>query len=88
MTGLKSLLPDVQMNAAHHAAHGRRQNTNNTSGYKGVYLYKKTGRWRAKIGYDYRYVHLGYFDTAKEAAQAYKDAAIELYGEHARFDEP
>lgn len=50
----------------------------NTSGYKGVA--KVGARWRATIGADAK--HIGYFSSAKEAAQA-RDAAAAL--EHGQF---
>ena len=52
---------------------------NNTSGYKGVDFYKKTRRWRARVGG----VDLGYFSSAEEAAHAYDKKAKELFGEFA-----
>lgn len=39
----------------------------NTSGYKGVSLHKKTGKWTARIKIHNKYKHLGLF-TSKEAA--------------------
>lgn len=53
----------------------------NESGYKGV---RKVGnRWRAEIMKDKKCTHLGYFATAKEAAEAYQKAATDLHGEFA-----
>lgn len=43
---------------------------NNTSGYKGVSLIKKTGRYRAYITLRGKRKHIGIFDTAEEADQA------------------
>lgn len=51
--------------------------------YKGVSL-QKSGKYRAMIGYNNERIHLGYFITAEEAAKAYNEKAIELYGEFAR----
>ncbi len=53
--------------------------SNNTSGYKGVTLNKRTGKWAARVGKD----HLGAYSTAEEAAQIYNNAARERYGEFA-----
>ena len=56
---------------------------NNTTGFKGV---KKRGRrWVAEIQFRHRKHHLGTFDSAKEAYEAYKQKAIELHGEFARL---
>ena len=47
--------------------------SNNTSGFKGVSFYKKTQKWVAKIKINSRKIHLGYFLTNIEAAQAYNN---------------
>lgn len=56
----------------------------NTSGYKGIYLHKLTGRYVAQITKNKKYYHLGFFDTPKEAYKAYCKAAKKLHGEFAR----
>lgn len=50
-----------------------------TSGYLGASLHKASGLWRAT----FRRKTLGYFKTPEEAHEAYKKAAIEVYGEFA-----
>lgn len=50
----------------------------NTSGYTGVFLCRKTGRWRAVICVGKRHIHLGGFDTVEEAAAARHAAAVRL----------
>lgn len=59
---------------------------NNTSGFKGVGYHKSTGMWQAQIMARKSYSYLGLFPTAEEAHQAYRDAAIKLHGEFARFE--
>lgn len=51
----------------------------NSSGYRGVDKYNN--RWRAKIRYDNKYIHIGYFDTPEDASNAYKLKALELHKE-------
>lgn len=57
---------------------------NNRSGEKGVWLDKRSGRWRSKIGYDGQIENLGTFGNIDEAAAAYRKAAAAIYGEFAR----
>ena len=63
----------------------REKQSNNTSGYKGVCFIKSKEKWRARIGYSGKKIDIGFFDTAKEASYAYKEKAIELHGEFAKF---
>ena len=70
-------LADNQKNQAN-----SRRPKNNTSGFKGVYLYR--GRWRAKINPDRRQIHLGTFDDPSHAGAAYDRAAKQYFGEFGR----
>jgi len=78
----------INLREASHSQNGanRMAQRNNTSGIKGVYWFRQTKKWHARIQVDGSYRHLGYFITKAEAALAYKKAAIEFYGEFARFD--
>lgn len=68
-----------------------------TSQYKGVCLTKwgkvskKTGiqkyKWRTEIRKDTKGILIGYFETEIEAALAYNQKAIELFGEFAKLNE-
>jgi hypothetical protein len=59
--------------------------TNNTSGFKGVHWHKPQKEWHARITDKGRRIHLGSFDDPIKAHEAYKKAAIDLWGEFARF---
>lgn len=59
----------------------------NNSGYKGVSLDKRRGKFRAYITIENKQKWLGYFNTAKEAAVKYNEAAIEYYKEFAKLNE-
>jgi len=56
----------------------------NTSGLKGASFDKKRNKWVAQIVVNGRHHHLGRFDTAQQAADAYAAAADRMVGEFAR----
>jgi len=49
-------------------------NRNNTSGVRGVTRVKGSNKWRAKIGFQGKKIHVGYFDDLKEAEKAVIEA--------------
>jgi hypothetical protein len=51
----------------------------NTSGFIGVSWYKKAKKWVARIAINGRQKHLGVFDTAEQASEAYLAAKRELH---------
>jgi hypothetical protein len=68
----------------------RRQNlgnaglsSSNTTGAKGVHLFKATGKWQAYIAIDGKRKHIGYFETREAASFAYLAAAKKEFGEFA-----
>lgn len=54
-----------------------RMNTNNSSGFRGVSLRRRDGRWIAKISNTF----IGAFDTPEQASEAYAREAERQYGE-------
>lgn len=62
----------------------KNKQSNNTSGYKGVHVFKD--RWRASIGANNVVYSLGAFTDPVEAARAYNAKAIELHGAFARLN--
>lgn len=58
--------------------HNKGLQKNNKSGFKGVRC--SDGRWRATIWNEGKYNHIGCYDTAEEAFDAYKNKAAELHG--------
>ena len=60
----------------------------NKSGFRGVYLCRWTGRWRAEIRAFGKRIKIGRFDTPEAAAEAYLAAAAELHGEFAHASSP
>ena len=57
-----------------------------TSRYKGVFWQKQRRKWVARIKHRGRTFHLGYCNYEADAAIAYDDKAIELFGEVACFN--
>ena len=57
-----------------------------SSKYKGVSLYKKTGKWTAQIHINGRKKHLGYFKDEIAAALEYNIAAKKYFGEFAKLN--
>ena len=61
---------------------------NPRSGYKGVWLAKDKGLWRAAIFCNRKRKHLGYFKDKVDAAKAYDKAATKLHKEFAVLNFP
>ena len=59
--------------------------TDNRSGMKGVRFHRRLKRWTAEIKINGKSKRLGWYATAEQAAEAYKNSAVELFGEFARF---
>jgi hypothetical protein len=59
-----------------------------TSKYKGVSWHKSNSKWSARIRCDRKFYNLGEFDNQMEAAMAYDDKAVELFGEFACLNFP
>jgi hypothetical protein len=62
--------------------------TRGYSGYKGVWMDKKRGLWRAAIFCGGKKKYLGYFSDKREAAKAYDRAAIQYHGQFASLNFP
>lgn len=62
----------------------RQRKTSSKTGYTGVY--KENKRFRAVISINGKSVHLGMFDTAEEAADAYNKKSSALYGNDGKIN--
>lgn len=56
--------------------------SNNTSGYRGVYFNRPNSKWRAEIRNNNKTYYLGQFDSAIDAAVAYDNKVCELQSGH------
>jgi hypothetical protein len=66
------------------AAASRQRKTTSPTGYTGVY--REHGRYRALISFKGSTIHLGMFLTAEEAAEAYNQKSVELFGEDGKIN--
>lgn len=81
--GLHNYRSNLRECTSHENSMNRMPRINCSSKYKGVGKYRDTGKFTAKIGYNYKTIHLGYFTNEIEAAKAYDAKAKELFGEFA-----
>jgi len=68
--------------------HRKKRSGAKYSKYKGVSLKKVNRKWVARIGFEKKEIHLGYFHSEIEAAKAYDRAAIKYHGEFASLNFP
>lgn len=52
---------------------------NNKSGFTGVYYYKLTNKWTAKIRANKKLINIGCFNTIEDAIKARKDAELKYF---------
>lgn len=77
------------LRTATNAQNNRNKKAWNVLGIKGVSYYpnnKRIKQYLARIGLDYKTINLGWYMTAKEAAEAYNNAAIKYFGEFANLN--
>lgn len=58
--------------------HKNTQNRHDRGTLRGVTWHKKAGKWAAQVGYNYKHIHAGLFDTREAAAEAARLKRIEL----------
>lgn len=77
----------ANLRLATHKQNLRNQTTRRSSqsGFKGVTFHKGAGRWMARITVDGKMRYLGLFETAADAATAYRQAAVSMFGEFASW---
>jgi len=84
--GLNNQEENLRLSTSQQQCRNRHIANNNTSGYKGVSLHIRTGKFQAKIAIDRKPIHLGSFSTAEEAALAYNRAAVLYFGQFAKLN--
>lgn len=83
--GLNCVRSNMRVATPSQNQHNKGINKNNTSGIKGVSFNKRSGKWIAVIGLDWKQFFLGYYSTKEEASIAYEAAARLL---HKGFSNP
>jgi len=86
--GLNNLRSNLRICTPSQNLCNAKKRRDNTSGFKGVSFYKRTGKWEVSIKKDYKTKHLGHYATAEEAAKVYDKAAKELHGQYAVLNFP
>jgi hypothetical protein len=61
----------------------RRIDSDSSSGHKGVSWHRRIGKFQARLGVLGKREHIGYFDSAEDAARAYAVRASQRFGEFA-----
>ena len=67
---------------------GRRPRGLRTSKFKGVHLHAANQKWIAQIMIEKEKVYLGSFNTQEQAAQAYDQKALDVFGKFALLNFP
>lgn len=84
---LDNRLTNLRLATIHQNSGNVSKTKTNKSGYKGVIRYPINGSWRASIKEHGKECHLGYYSTPEEAALAYNEAAIRIFGDFAYLNE-
>jgi hypothetical protein len=64
----------------------KKVNCTNVLGLKGAVYHPQKMKWQGRIHVNKKKISLGYFNTAEEAHEAYKKAAVDFFGKFARFN--
>lgn len=78
---LDNSLGNLRLTTPHGNMRNRKLPKNNSTGVHGVYYVKRTGKYKAGIVVDNKYIHLGYFTSIDNAAKA-RQAAETEHGFH------
>lgn len=83
---LNNTLDNLRICSKKQNEYNSKTRADNSSGYRGVCLINKNGKYRAYITKDGKQTSLGVFSDKHAAAKAYNSAAEKLFGEFARLN--
>ena len=86
--GLDNRKANVRLCSPSQNMANQEKNRAGTSRFKGVHRVKGYDRWRASIFYGGKTRHLGSFGSEEDAARVYDTAALALWGEYAKLNQP
>lgn len=77
----------LNLRTATHGAniHNAKIRIDNSSGARGVTWRSDMKKWHVRIGFEGKFIHLGYFSRFDKANDKYIAASMELYGEFSPF---
>ena len=78
-------LANLRPATRHKNSANKRRYSNNQSGRKGVNWHRQHQKWCTRITVNGKRKHIGLFHSLEDAADAYRRAAIENFGEFARI---
>jgi hypothetical protein len=82
--GLNNRRDNLRLVTKSQNQHNRAISSNNTSGYKGVFKHKASGKWLSEINVAGKQLYLGLFDTPEDAYAAYCSASVQFHGDYGR----
>lgn len=86
--GLNNCRANLRVATHYQNMQNRSKSAANTSGFKGVAINRKCGKWQVTIQAFGKQRHLGLFDNAESAARVYDRWAKEAHGEFAVLNFP
>lgn len=79
-SGLNNLFLNLREVTRQQNCINRRKKSGFTSEYKGIYWNNNRKKWHSQICFNYKKIHLGFFDDEVEAAKVYDRAALYYFG--------
>lgn len=85
--GLNNQKSNLRIVTHHQNIMNKSKRKNGSSIFRGVGWCKAANKWQARISLNKKEHYIGIFKNEKDAAKAYNERAIELFGEYANLNE-